>query len=249
VEKRPEICVVMPAYNEEGCIAAVVGGVTTFFESRFSDFRVVVVNDGSRDGTGSILDQIATNDARVVVVHQPNGGHGRALVRGYTEALNLKPEWIFQIDSDDQFEIADFDKLWAQRDSSRFITGRRLERHDAFHRLIITRILRGLNLLMFGSYIPDANIPFRLIRGSYLTTLLTVIPPGVFAPNIFLSVLANAAGERLGQIPVSHKDRRTGTVSIVKWGLIKACLRSAKELAGFRLELGRAVAAVRSSLA
>lgn len=236
-----DLCIVMPAYNEEGCIEQVIDGWIRFLSARESSWNIVVVNDGSRDGTGALLDSIAAREPRIKPIHQKNAGHGRALVKGYEEALKLSPVWIFQIDSDDQFEITDFEKLWAKRHESRFITGRRLERHDALHRLVITRVLRLVNLIIFGSYIPDTNIPFRLIRADYLARLLPLIPPQAFAPNIFLAVLAHCAGENLFQIPVVHKDRQTGTVSLVKWGLIKACFRSAKELALFRLSLRQSI--------
>jgi hypothetical protein len=98
---------------------------------------------------------------------------------------------------------------------------------------------------VFGTLIPDANIPFRLIQADFLAQLLTLIPSGAFAPNIFLAVLARRAGENLFQIPITHRDRATGTVSIVRWRLIKACLRSARELALFRLSLGSALRTLR----
>jgi len=242
---NPELCVVMPAYNEEGCLENVLSGLLAFFTPRFPHFAIVVVNDGSRDRTKEVLDAVAARDSRIVAIHQPNGGHGQAVLRGYSEALKLHPKWVFQIDSDDQFDITDFDSLWAKREESRFITGRRLERHDAPHRLVITRILRYPNVLLFGTLIPDANIPFSLIRGEFLHQLLQLIPPTAFAPNIFLAVLAKRSGENLFQIPVHHKDRTTGVVSIVRWRLIKACFRSAKELALFRLNLGNALRTLR----
>ena len=240
-----QLCVVVPAYNEEGCIESVLAGLRDFFAARFEAFNIIVVNDGSRDRSAEILDRLAAADPRIVPIHQPNGGHGNALLHGYTEALALSPEWIFQIDSDDQFAIADFDTLWAKRDNSRFITGRRVARHDAFHRLVITRVLRYLNTLLFGTLIPDANIPFRLMRGDFLARLLPLIPADAFAPNIFLAVLARRSGEELFQIPVTHRDRATGTVSIVRWRLIKACFRSARELATFRCALPRALNTLR----
>lgn len=233
-----QLCAVMPAYNEEECITAVVSRWIEALATVVPEMRLVVVNDGSRDQTGRILDELKAREPRLVVIHQENGGHGAALYRGYREALALNPGWVFQVDSDDQFETTDFTRLWEARGSSKFLTGRRLVRHDALHRLIITRILRFLNLLLFGCFIPDVNIPFRLIEARYLTALLALIPPDTFAPNIFLAVLAARDGQNLHQIPVTHKDRQTGTVSIVRWRLIKACLRTARELMGFRLHLG-----------
>ncbi|MCO6432075.1 MAG: glycosyltransferase family 2 protein [Deltaproteobacteria bacterium] len=228
----------MPAYNEEGCIAEVVkrwlGEISLIPDAAV---EMIVVNDGSRDSTGEILDSIAAHEPQLIVVHQKNGGHGTALLRAYREALQRNPDWVFHVDSDDQFLPQDFVKLWSRRGESQFIMGRRAVRHDAFHRLVITRILLLFNMLIFGAFLKDANVPYRLIKGSYLRKLLGVLPQDVFAPNIFLAVLARKDGQDLMEIPVGHRDRETGKVSIVRWRLIKACLRCVRELFLFRAGL------------
>jgi dolichol-phosphate mannosyltransferase len=235
---KTQLCIAMPAYNEAGCIEQVVRGWLSVFDSHeVSAARLIVVNDGSRDNTGEILDSLRASDPRLTVIHQENSGHGAALRHAYEQALALSPEWVFQVDSDDQFEVADFSLLWKRRAESKFILGRRRNRQDALHRLVISRILRILTFLLFRCSIPDPNIPFRLIQGEYLRSLLTRIPKGVFAPNVFLSILATTDGVPTLNIPVSHRDRRTGTVSIVKMRLIKACVRCAKELWALRQSL------------
>jgi dolichol-phosphate mannosyltransferase len=104
-----------------------------------------------------------------------------------------------------------------------------------------------LLLLVFGTYVRDSNIPFRLIRGPFLQALLRELPVSVFAPNVFLSVLAARAGENLWSIPVRHQDRMTGTVSIVRWKLITVCFRTARELVAFRLSLPQAIDRIASA--
>jgi dolichol-phosphate mannosyltransferase len=230
-----DLCIVMPAYNEAECIRSVASGWCDVVEKH--NGILVVVNDGSRDRTGEILDELAKERRSLVVIHKPNGGHGDALYVGYREAIARQPNWVFQVDSDDQFLGSDFEVIWEKRHSSNFILGRRAVRHDPFHRLIITRILKFINLLLFGRYIPDVNIPFRLIRGSYLRDLMDRIPPGMFAPNIFLAVLASRDGERLFSIPITHKERETGAVSIIRLKLLKVCVRTAFELWRFRKHL------------
>jgi dolichol-phosphate mannosyltransferase len=242
------VSIVMPAYNEEACIADVVAMWTALLTEQFpaDPTRLIVVNDGSRDRTGAILDEIKPNYPNLIVVHQPNGGHGNAVVNAYRQAAALNSEYVFQTDSDDQFVTSDFVKLWNKRFESPFILGCREVRYDAPARLVITRILRLSLLLIYGTYIKDSNIPFRLIRGSFLKKLLAQLPvPTPFAPNIFLAVMARKAGNDLFNIPITHKERQTGTVSILKWKLLKVCFQSFKELAQFRLELGRKVEALR----
>lgn len=225
-----ELVLVMPAYNEEGCIASVVRSWRQELLLATTSLKLVVVDDGSRDATGKILDDLAVELPEVVVVHQANGGHGAALRHGYDQALALNPTWVFQVDSDDQFISQDFRLLWNLRTEADFILGQRRNRQDAFHRKVITQCLKLVNILFFGTYIADANVPFRLIRSTLLKKLLQQTPSDVFAPNIFLSLIAKYQNEKLMQIPVTHRDRMTGTVSIVRLRLIRACFRCMVEL-------------------
>jgi dolichol-phosphate mannosyltransferase len=244
------LSIVMPAYNEEEVIAVVVRQWIDLLDRLFpaDNTRLIVVNDGSRDNTGTILDGLKAAQPKLVVVHQPNGGHGNAVVNGYRKAVDLNSTFVFQTDSDDQFITGDFSKLWAKRDASSFVLGYRQERYDAPARLVITRILRLSIAFIYGTYIMDSNIPFRLIRGSFLKKLLAQLPaPTPFAPNIFLAVMAKKAGQNTFDIPIVHKERQTGTVSILKWKLLTVCMQSFGELARFRLELGRKVKSLRQS--
>ena len=237
----------MPAYNEEECIALVVEGWITEFDLIFGQsFRLVVVNDGSRDKTGDILAGVAASEPRLVAVNQKNTGHGGALLRAYHEALGLNSAYVFHVDSDDQFRPSDFKKLWARRQESPCILGYRAVRHDAFHRLIITRILRIVLMLLYGRYVKDSNVPFRLLRTDFLRKALDLIPPTTFAPNVFLAVIGARIDANLMHIPVSHEDRKTGTVSIVRWKLIRVCIRCVGELMGFRRILSKRVGALRT---
>jgi hypothetical protein len=122
------------------------------------------------------------------------------------------------------------------------VLGFREVRNDDPFRLLITRILKYSLLVIYGTYIHDANIPFRLIRTSFLTKLLHALPIKTpFAPNIFLSVLAKKSGQKLFDIPVLHKERETGEVSIRHMKLLKVCWQSFIELTQFRMELNRLV--------
>lgn len=229
------LSIVIPAYNEAECIATVLNDWLRVAEA--VDGNVVVVNDGSRDGTGEILDFIAQNSPRLKVIHQANQGHGVAVMRGYQEALSMKPKFIFQTDSDNQFRSEDFYKFWEQREKSNFILGIRKNRQDPLHRLLISQTMRMLNMILMGASIRDANVPFRLMKTAHFENLLSLMPEGVFAPNIFLSILAKKCGNNILEIPVTHQERETGVVSIIRWKLVRVCLRSLRELVTFRFQL------------
>lgn len=234
----------MPAYNEEECMADVVKIWSNLLDAEFAgeDTRLIVVNDGSKDSTGKILDGLTSQYPKLVVVHQANGGHGNAVVHAYRKAVEIGAEYVFQTDSDDQFIPEDVKKLWAKRTESDFILGHRQIRHDAIFRLFITRVLRYSMFFVYGTFIMDSNIPFRLIKGSFLKKLLAQLPnPVPFAPNIFLAIMAKKSGQELFNIPIVHKERATGEVSIQKMKLLKVCWQSFKELVNFRWELNNKI--------
>ena len=239
-----KLAIVMPAYNEEGCMADVVKIWSDLLDSEFSgeNTRLIVVNDGSKDNTGKILDSLIPQYPKLVVVHQVNGGHGNAVVHAYRKAVELEAEYVFQTDSDDQFIPEDVKKLWDKRNDSNFILGYRQVRHDDVFRLLITRVLRYSMFFVYGTFIMDSNIPFRLIKGSFLKKLLSQLPnPVPFAPNIFLAIMAKKSGQELFNIPIVHKERATGEVSIQKMKLLKVCWQSFKELLNFRVELNNKI--------
>lgn len=213
---------VIPAYNEEGCIERVITEWNTALKLTVPSHRIIVINDGSRDSTGKILDNLAQRISSLTVLHQPNGGHGQALLNGYHAALKLHGEWIFQVDSDDQFEPSDFSKLWERRHTDRFILGHRAQRNDPKHRLAITKALRLLLNILFGADLADANVPFRLMHSEVLQKALHKIPSDTLAPNIFLSVICSAQSANPVFVPVKHKERGTGKVSIVGRRLLKS---------------------------
>jgi len=248
MQKELDLVVVIPAYNEEACIRQVVSnwisGISNIIPN--DHFKLLIINDGSKDQTGSILDELSGEFPNLITKHQLNGGHGNAIYNGYQMAVEMNPAFVFQTDSDDQFDPKDFHLFWEKRNDSNFVLGYREVRHDDPFRLLITRILKLSLLFIYGTYIHDANIPFRLIKTDYLKKLLNALPRQIpFAPNIFLAVLAKKAGQHLFDIPVLHKERETGEVSIRHMKLLQVCWQSFKELARFRLDLNRMVVEIK----
>ncbi|MBR5028538.1 MAG: glycosyltransferase, partial [Bacteroidales bacterium] len=94
----PYISVIVPVYNTEKelprCIDSILG-------QSFADFELLLVNDGSTDGSGAICDDYAAKDSRVRVFHKENGGVSSARNRGLDNAVG---EMVVFVDSDDQIE-------------------------------------------------------------------------------------------------------------------------------------------------
>jgi glycosyltransferase involved in cell wall biosynthesis len=103
------------------------------------DFEVIVVNDGSRDDTAAIIDELARTYPQVRAVHHPvNRGYGGALRTGFATASK---DLIAYTDGDAQYDPAELDVLWNKlTDDADMVTGWKISRSDPVHRIIIGRV-------------------------------------------------------------------------------------------------------------
>ena len=95
----PQISVIVPVYKVEDCLNRCVDSI---LKQSFSDFELILIDDGSPDQCGAICDEYAKKDNRIVVIHQNNGGLSAARNAGIDWAFaNSQSEWLTFIDSDD----------------------------------------------------------------------------------------------------------------------------------------------------
>ncbi len=221
---RHELALVMPVYNEEACIVGVVQSWRDMFASLGVDVRLIVLNDGSRDGTAEALSRLR-DDERIEIVNKPNSGHGPTILTGYRRAAEMA-DWIFQCDSDDEMKPDHFPELWKRRAEYDALFGMRSGREQNAGRRLISAASRFTVRLLFGAGVSDVNTPYRLIRAPLLKAIIAQIPDDTFAPNVIISGSLARAGARVYNHPVPHEQRRTGSVSIVKWKLWKSAFRS-----------------------
>lgn len=225
------LSVVMPAYNEEEAIERAVHEVRELVLDTVVGSELVVVDDGSRDATGEILDEVAGADSRVRVIHQPNGGHGRALLTGLGQA---RGEYVFLIDSDRQIPLEAFRALWEQAQNRDGVIGVRSDRHDPAVRIVLSKFIRAVIRALFGARLRDPNVPFKVVRRSVWLEAREAIPEDALAPSLFLAIFMSAKGRNVAELDVPHRKRETGTVSLRHWRLFKFCARGFRQLLSFR---------------
>lgn len=228
-----KLSVVMPAYNEEDAIEAAVEEVRLQVSNAVGANEIIVVNDGSRDQTGEILDRLAEHDELVRVIHQANGGHGRALRTGLDAA---RGEFVFMIDSDRQIPLEAFAPLWKAAGGRDGAFGVRAERHDPRIRLVLTAIVRRAIRAIFKVHLKDANVPFKILKRSVWLEARELIPEDTLAPSIFLAIIGRRFHDVI-EMEVPHRERSTGEISIRRWRLIKFCWRGFVQLLAFRRRL------------
>jgi glycosyltransferase involved in cell wall biosynthesis len=218
----------MPVYNEEGAIVSAVAEVQQYVLGLIPESELVVVDDGSRDATGRLLDVAAATDARIKVIHQPNGGHGAALLTGLNAA---RGEFIFLIDSDRQIPLDDFKAAWTEVLAGRdAVFGIRRRRYDPVLRLYLSRLIRHSVNVLFRVQLRDANAPYKLFRRGIWNEARECVPDGTLAPSLFLAIVAKSRGFNILEIDVTHKERDTGEVTLRKFRLLRFCARGLGQL-------------------
>lgn len=221
----------MPVYNEEGAVADTLAEWTSTLDALGVAYEFRVLDDGSKDSTGAILDGLAPRYAGLHVTHKPNSGHGPTILQGYRESLG---DWVFQIDSDRELLPDAFARFWSARDRFDYIQGYRVRRVSPLARRITSAVARGTIRLVFGTGLRDVNCPYRLMRGEWLRAAAADLPAGTLTPNVLLSGLAIRDKLRLGEEPVEHRHRTTGTVSIRRWKLFKFAMKALWQVLRFR---------------
>jgi glycosyltransferase involved in cell wall biosynthesis len=234
--KNIQLAIVMPTYNEEGAIREAVLEVRHHILDVVPDSELVVVDDGSRDSTGRILDQLAGKDARIRVLHQPNGGHGRAVLRGLEEA---RGDWLFLLDSDRQIPVESFAALWGNRANYQALMGVRSQRNDPRLRLVLTRLVRLILRHLMRVRLQDANVPFKLFHHTVWEKAKDLIPQDCLVPSLFLAIFVGWSRIPFSEVEVPHRERATGEVSIKRWKLARFCLRAFSQLLAFRSRIKR----------
>jgi dolichol-phosphate mannosyltransferase len=219
-----ELALVMPVYNEEQCIDRALQSWCEELVRLRIDFRMIVLNDGSQDNTGTILNRFA-NHPWIEVIHKKNSGHGPTVLEGYKIAVRLA-KWVFQTDSDEEMRPDHFYELWGKRDQYDALFGIRQGRHQTLEHRWMSTISCLLVHHLFGKGVIDVNVPYRLIKASVLKRIIEQIPADTFASNIIISGALAKARLRIYNQLIPCEGRKTGTPSVVKWKLIKAMLKS-----------------------
>lgn len=209
-----KLYIVMPAYNEQANIETVVQQWHPVVEKVGADSRLMIVNDGSKDNTYQILQELQTKYPFLVAVDKPNSGHGATCLFAYRKAIADGADFVFQTDSDGQTDPNEFYQFWDNREQYDLIIGDRTQRQDGFGRIVVTKVLRLLVWIIFGTWVKDANTPFRLMRANILSEIMKVIPQDFFLCNVVISTIAKRWKLRTLWVPITFKPRQGGVNSI-----------------------------------
>lgn len=232
MDSAKELAVVIPVYNEAENLSGLLADWQPIFRSTGVPYKVVLIDDGSKDDSLRIMRDLAVSDLTLDVHTQANTGHGPAILKGYQ--LGLDAEWIFQIDSDHQLATDTFRQLWASRADYDLLLGQRQDQNASQGRQWISRISKEFVRVIYGKGVKDVNVPYRLMRTQILRTVLSKIPADSFAPNVLLTSWFIRRKFKIFIAPV--RQRKPGLrQSRLNSYFLKGVLRSSWQTILFRL--------------
>lgn len=223
---QAQLLVVMPVYNEEVNIAAVLQEWFDKLDSLGTTSQILALNDGSKDHTLERMHELERKwPNRLIVVDKLNAGHGATCRLAYEIAIRSSCEWVLQIDSDGQCDASYMPAFWEQRQASDAVMGVRTQRNDGFLRKLTSKGCQLFSSLALGLSVTDPNVPYRLIRRTVLQEAVKKIPSNFNLYNVALTcVLHHDKALRLSRVPINFRERAGGESSfdiprVVYWGL------------------------------
>lgn len=209
-----KLFIVMPAYNEEDNIEAVVRAWYPIIDAIGNDSKFVVADSGSSDQTHSILQKLQLAFPQLEILSETEKQHGPKVIALYNYAIIQNADFIFQTDSDGQTDPAEFDEFWKLRNNYNAVLGHRQVRGDGVNRAFIEKAVCFLLKIYFGVNVPDANAPFRLMKVTLVSKYLPTLPTDFNLPNIMLTTYFAYYKEKIAFKTVSFKPRQGGSNSI-----------------------------------
>lgn len=199
-----ELSVVVPIYNEKENLLRLYSAITSALQDAIEDYEIILVNDGSTDGSTEQINHITKLDSKVKAIHfEWNCGQTAAIFAGMKNSLG---RYLALIDADLQTDPNDILTLITYMDDYDFANGMRVSRQDTWLRKISSKIGNGVRNWITGDKVYDTGCPMKLFKRSVADSYF--LYEGF---HRFLPTLARMNGFRVVEVPVRHQEREFGT--------------------------------------
>ena len=235
----PELSALMPAYNEEDVLDSSISEAVKALETLCEKWELVIVDDGSTDGTPEILQGWSERDSRVRAVTQPkNSGYSRALIAGFAAC---RYETIFYTDADAQFDLRHIADLYPELTEADMVAGFRVGRQDRPIRHLTSGVYNWMQSRILGLDVKDVNCAFKLFRRSFFDRVQ--LSSDGFLIDAELYARAQRAGLSWRQVGVRHRPRLSGSTTVS----VSTVFETLRELRALKKSLDGAVATPRDT--
>jgi glycosyltransferase involved in cell wall biosynthesis len=224
-ERLARLSYFFPAHNEEANVEGLVAEALQTLPALAETFEIIVVNDGSRDATGRIADELTAANPGVVraVHHATNQGYGAALRSGFRAA---QFEHVAFTDGDRQFKVADLERLierMSQGDAPDAVVGYRIKRADPLVRTVYARAYRLANRIFFGLRVRDVDCACKLFRRPALEGVAVESGGAFFSAELLIKL--RAAGRSVAEVGIPHYPRTAGSPTGAKPSVVLRAVR------------------------
>jgi glycosyltransferase involved in cell wall biosynthesis len=232
VARLSSLSAFFPAYNEEPNLVRMYESLSATLPKFATEYEIIIVNDGSRDGTGATADRLAKEDPRVRhILHATNLGYGAAVAEGFAAS---RYEYVFFTDGDNQFDVSQLALLVPFAAEFDAVIGYRINRQDHFFRLLNAHAWNRLVSLAFGLRFKDIDCAFKLIRRSALPAGRLESSGAMISTELLVKLVR--AGCSIREVGVLHQPRIAGKQTGANPRVV---LRAFRELYAFRRKLRR----------
>jgi glycosyltransferase involved in cell wall biosynthesis len=208
--KINELSVFLPTFNEQESIGSVIANTTEAAEKNAEKWELIVVDDGSSDNTGKIVQEFALKDKRIkLLTHDKNSGYGAALKTGF---YNARYEWIAFTDSDGQFDFGEIGSFIEKQQETRadLVIGFYKKRKVSFSKIVTSKIWEAVVFILFGLKVRDIDCAFKLVSKKVIETIPHLESErGAFISSELL-IKAKKKGFKFAEVAVTHYPRMKG---------------------------------------
>jgi len=203
------LSVFFPLVNEEGNVENTTRkALQVLNQLKLEDFEIILVNDGSTDGTAKIIDRLSKENLKVRGIHHPkNLGYGEALKSGF---YNAKFDYIVYTDGDGQFDFKEVTKFLESIKTNDLLIGYRIKRQDPLFRILFKKGWSLSLFTMFGLTLKDVDCGFKMIKREVLEKIPHLESARGAMINAELAIKAKKYGFKVGQVGVNHYPRLSG---------------------------------------
>lgn len=199
-----QISVFFPAYNEERCLKPTVEKADKVLKKIAREYEIIIVNDGSKDKTGKVADELTAKNRKIRVIHHlQNRGYGAALKSGI---YSCRYPWIVFTDADGQFDFSEITKFIEKQKKTNadLVIGYYLKRAVPFYRKLNTFLWELLIRILFGLKVRDIDCGFKLFSRRVIEKIPKLESErGAFISSEFL-IKAKKAGFKIVEVGVHH---------------------------------------------
>src|SRR3989344_2058846 len=210
-----------PAYNDEKNLPRLIPGVVDFLQKITDKFEIIIIEDGSPDGTGRVADELAQQLPNIRVIHHStNLGYGATIRDGFRYA---KYDFVMYTGGDVQYDITEFEPYLILLQANDILSGYAITKAVSFMRMVQSLAYNTLIFILFDVWYKDANCSMKIYSRKVLENI-EIKSTSAFIDAEML-IRARRAGFKIAQFPVHHLPRMAGIASGSNFGVVAGTIR------------------------